>query len=119
SGMVTLDTATHSGINPLTNGYAPWQHTTGDHPNRILIVAVNGETNYPPNAILVTYNGIPLTRLMAQGCTYAVECSAVFYYLKNPPVGTYTIQIDPNNMNPDNNESAGGAATFYNVDLTN
>src|SRR5579859_7787669 len=77
-------------LDHTSSGNSSWNHTTGNNPNTILIVGVNGGGNYT-GSLNVKYNGIALTRLVVQGCSVTLGCSAALYYLVNPPVGTYTI----------------------------
>lgn len=95
-------------VTPLT-----WQHTTGNFPNRILIVSTWTGFLAPPQP--VTYNDVQLTKykeiVHPQG-TFTI------WYLKDPPVGTYPITV----ISPYGDSyaaAAAGASTFYNVDLTN
>ena len=92
--------------NGVTNNLT-WQHTTGNNPNRILIVGVGGAGN---SVSSITYNGTALTFLASQntGDPGAVQV----WYLKNPPVGTFTVVVNGNI------DYGAGATTYYNVDLT-
>ncbi len=109
SANVTMDRASNTAINNTVPS-PTWQHTTGNFSNRILVVTLH-YTGF--NSPSVSYNGIPLTR--ATNHAYAPGVSLSYWYLVNPPVGTYNITTNAGALGA----IIGGAQTFYNVDQTN
>lgn len=104
---INIDSYSQPATNYAQTPYS-WSHTTGNYSNRLLVVGINtlGGSGWG-----VTYNDIPLTRLAQATCTG--ECNAELWYLKNPPIGTFTINVSANAT------VMAGAATFYNVDQAN
>jgi len=91
--------------------------TVGDNNNRVLIVSVAGEE--VDSVASVKFNDVGLTKAVDTTTTVAdgFEDHVSIWYLLNPDVGTFDIEItgvnDPNE--PDNQAWEAGAASFYNV----
>lgn len=103
SAAITVDT--HNAP-PDTVSVKSWSHTVSNQPNRILIVGIIEivDTN-----TRVTFNGQSLTRHYTN--TSCASCITSIYYLKNPPVGTYTINVSTLS------EMSAVSVSLYNVDL--
>ena len=67
--------------------------------------------NTSTTALRVTFNGIPLTRLIAQGCP--ANCRDEVWYLVNPSVGTHSISVTTTSVSK---YVTASALSFYNVD---
>src|SRR6266571_522148 len=94
-------------LDNTSSGSISWNHTTGNHPNTILLVGVTQDIP----GISVTYAGHALTPLRV--ISYFASFTVGMWYLKNPPVGTYQVRV-----NSADGDVSGGAATFYNVGLS-
>jgi hypothetical protein len=110
--QVTFDSTNGNqdgGTNTMT-----WSHTTGNHPDPILIVAVNSQDNSSPaTATSVTYNGVALTLLTNASTSQAIGS---VWYLINPPTGSHAVVATYNGSSLG---IGGESTTFYNVDQTN
>lgn len=105
---VTFDAASSSGYEPALSSYT-WQHTVANQDNRLLVVGIGVFALGTVTGI--TFNGVPLTKLRADANgIYRSE----IWYLKAPPVGTYTIEVTLDGSLT----SIGNAASYYGVDQT-
>lgn len=77
-----------------------WDHTVNNNVNRFLLVGVQQLSNISS----VTYNGISLNFLTQAD-------SNMIFYINNPPVGTYPIQINIE----DSSTAVAGAMSLFNV----
>jgi len=88
--------------------------TVGNNNNRVLIVSVAGEE--VDGVASVTFNDVVLTKAVDTTKDGFGDHVSIWYLL-NPDVGTFDIEItgvnDPNE--PDNQAWEAGAASFYNV----
>lgn len=85
-----------------------FSHTVASGDDRLLIVGLSYRNASP--TLTVTYNGTPMTLLASEGYN---DVSTRVYYLKNPVIGTYDIEISSTS---DLFRPAYGAYTLYNVD---
>lgn len=86
-----LSKNTGSSISSLTVS-----HQTLNNPDRMLLVAVHGADAVGANAVVtsVKYNGVNLTYITATARGGGgVQVRTEFWYLLNPPVGTYNVVI--------------------------
>ncbi len=93
-----------------------WTHTvTTSGTDRILVVAVTGETKTDQSIVSVTYNGLALTQIR-QDVHSSLEYRTSLWYRLDPPTGTaHTISVDWDAA-PD--KFIGGSLSFTGVDQT-
>jgi murein DD-endopeptidase MepM/ murein hydrolase activator NlpD len=90
-----------------------WQHTVGNYPNRLLVVAFSVNNTTASEAASVTYGTqslTPLTSILNSGAG-----DIEMWYLVNPNVGTNTIAIT---LGAANTAIDGQAISLYNVNQT-
>jgi uncharacterized repeat protein (TIGR01451 family) len=105
---------TVNGGNGAVTGPATLSLTTGDNPNRILIVVIAHAVLPTSNGIVsgVTYGGVPLTKLTDITNT---DVKSEIWYLKDQPIGNNQVIASWNN----NLEYGLGAISLYNIDPDN
>lgn len=109
---ITMD-STSTTIDPSSaQGAITWSHTTGNQPNRLLIVGVVTH-HWDEVATSVTYDGLPLTHATHIICG-ASNCGDDLWYLVNPPSGTFNV-VATMNFAPGTGANIFAATTYYNV----
>lgn len=103
SSNPVVDTRSNAGSGTRTATTISWNHTV-NNPNEFLLVGVQNLSNMHS----ITYNGTNLIYLTQAD-------SNVIYYMKNPPVGTYAIQMNFD----DTSRIVAGAIAIKNVDTNN
>jgi RHS repeat-associated protein len=90
-----------------------FDHTVEEGEDRLLIVTFAHRRDNHQDVSGVSFNGVSLTKVAHKGDPGGDEAIAHMWYLADPPVGTYTVQIGVDYYTC----MVAGAYTLYGVDL--
>lgn len=110
-GGIGFDGASNGSSNSSPFG---WNHTVGAGTNRLLVVGVSLRNSSAQTVTAATFNGVALTPLVQR--SNGTDARVEIWYLANPAVGTFPIQITYNNGNT---RVVGGAVSLTGVQTAN